>query len=123
MVPLQSGLQGPKNAQGRLRIRLLHTDGAEPALQGGILFNILPVFFPGGGPNHLQFSPAQGRLEDVGSVNGPLRCPGTYNGVHLIHKEDHIRAAPDLRQHIPEPLLKFSPVFCPRHQAGHIQAV
>ena len=38
-------------------------------------------------------------------------------------KEDHVRAAPDLRQHIPEPLLKFSPVFCPRHQACHIQAV
>ena len=43
--------------------------------------------------------------------------------MHFIHKEDHVPAAPDLRQHIPQPLLKFAPVLRPCHQARHIQAI
>ena len=42
--------------------------------------------------------------------------------MHLVHKEDHVPAAADLRQHIPESFLKFATIFRTRHQVGHIQA-
>ena len=123
MVLFQPRLQGPQNPQGRFRVRLLHVHRPEPPLQSRVLFNIFPVLLPGGCPHHLQFSPAQGRLQDVRRVNGPLRRPRAHNGVHLIHKENHIPAAADFRQNIPEPFFKLSPVFGSRHQAGHVQAV
>ena len=123
MVLFQPRLQGTQNPQGCFRVRLLHIHRPEPALQSRILFNIFPVFLPGGCPHHLQLSPAQGRLQDIRRVDGPLGRPRAHNGVHLIHKENHIPAAADLRQHIPEPLFKLAPVFGAGHQAGHIQAV
>ena len=69
----------------------------------------------------MKLPSAQGRLENVRRVNGSLCGTGAHNGVHFIHKEDHVAAAADLRQHIPKPFLKFAPVFGSRHQIGHIQ--
>ena len=120
-MPFQSRLQGPEDGKGGLAAGLLHRHRPEPALQGGILFNIFPVFLPGGGPQHLQLSPAQGGFKNIGRVDGPLRRPGPHDGVHFVHKEDHVAGTVDLRQHIPQPLLEFSPVFGARHQAGHVQ--
>ena len=122
VVPLQTGLQRPQNGKGGFLSRFLHHHRAEPALQSRILFNIPAVFLPGGGPQHLQLSPAQSGLEDIGGVDGPLRRTGAHNGVHLVHKEDHVPTALYLRQHIPQPLFKFSPVFGACHQACHIEA-
>ena len=70
----------------------------------------------------MQLPSAQGRFENVGGVNGSLCCTGTYNGVHLIHKEDDVSAAADFRQHIPHPFLKLAPVLGACHQVGHVQA-
>ena len=123
VVAFQAGLQRPENFQRRLPIRLLHAYRAKSPLQGGILFNIFPVLLPGSGSHHLQLSPAQGRFQNIGGINGPLRRAGPDNGMHFVHKENHVPAAPDLRQHIPQPLLKFPPVLGTRHQACHIQAV
>ena len=62
VVLLQPGLQGPENFHRSVVIRLLHIDRAKPPLQGSVLFDILPVLLPGGGPNHLQLSPTKGGL-------------------------------------------------------------
>ena len=70
----------------------------------------------------MQFSPAQGGLKNIRRVNGPLRRACAHDGVHFIHKENHVPVAPNLRQHIPQPLLKFAPVLRARHQRRHIQA-
>ena len=116
VVPLQTGPQGLQNCHGGLLRGLLHRNGTEPPFQRRVLFNILPVFLPGGSPQHLQLPPAQGRLEDIRRVNGSLGGARAYDGVHFVHKENHIPASPDLRQHIPQPFLKFPPVFGARHQ-------
>ena len=42
--------------------------------------------------------------------------------MHLIDKKDDIPRPLDLRQHIPQTLFKFAPVFCPRDHPGHIDA-
>ena len=115
VVPLQSRAQCPENREGRLLGRFLHHYRPEPPFQRRILFNIFPVFVPGGGPQHLQLSPAQSGFEDIRRVNGSLGGTRAHNGVHLVHKEDDIPAAADFREHIPQPFLKFPSVFGARH--------
>ena len=41
--------------------------------------------------------------------------------MHFVHKQDHITAALDLCQHIPETFFKFAPVFGPCHQTCHVE--
>ena len=121
-MPFQPRLQRPQNSQGGIFPRLFHRHRTKTPFQGGILFNIFAILFPGGGSQHLQLPTAQGGLEDICSVDSPFRCTGTHNSMHFINEQNHIAVAADFRQHIPQPFLKFAPVFCSRHQAGHIQA-
>ena len=122
VVPLQTRAQRPENGEGCLLGGLLHHHRPEPPFQRRVLLNILAVFVPGCCPQHLQFPPAQGRFEDIRRVDGSLGGACSHDGVHFIHKENHIAAAADFRKHIPQPFLKFPPVFGPRHQRRHVQA-
>ena len=63
---------------------LFHNDGLEAPLQGRVLFDVLAVFREGGSADDLDLAPAQGGLEDVGRVHGPLGIPGTHDGVDLV---------------------------------------
>ena len=56
----------------------------------------------------------QGGLEDVGGVDGSLRRPRAHDGVHLVHKEDHVPRPANFLQHIPQTLLELAPVLGPR---------
>ncbi len=51
-----------KNLNGLLLGGLAHHDRLEPALQRGVLFDVLAVFVHGGGADDLQFAPGQGGL-------------------------------------------------------------
>ena len=86
VVPFQAGTQRPENRKRCLLSRFLHHHRPEPAFQRRVLFDILSVFVPGGGPQHLQLSPAQGGFEDICRVNGTLGGARPHNGVHFIHK-------------------------------------
>ena len=43
--------------------------------------------------------------------------------MHLVHEEDHIAAAADLLQNVPQTLLELAPIFGARHKTRHVQAV
>ena len=49
-----------------------HEDLLEPALQGGVLLDVLAVLVEGGGPDQPQLAPGQHRLDHVAGVHGPL---------------------------------------------------
>ncbi|KAA6426356.1 MAG: hypothetical protein FRX49_03467 [Trebouxia sp. A1-2] len=53
--------------------------------KGRVLLNVFPVFVKGSGANALQLPTCQGRLQDVGSVNGTLSSTSTNQGVDLIN--------------------------------------
>ena len=55
-VPL---LQAPEDGDGVLHRGLVHHNGLEAALQGGVLFNVLPVLVEGGGANAVQLPASQ----------------------------------------------------------------
>ena len=81
---------------------------------------MLAVFLLGGGPDHLELSPAEGGLEDVGGVDGALggACPD--EGVQLVDEENHIAQPLYLPENPLDPLLKLPPVLGARHRGGEI---
>ena len=102
---------------------LLHGDGLKAALQRGILFDILAVLVDGGGPDHLQLPPAEGGLEDVGGVDGPLGAARPHDGVELVDEQDDVPRPADLLEDVLQFLLKLPPVLGARHHGGQVQGV
>ena len=98
-----------------------HVHRLEPALQGGVLFNVLMVFVQGGRAHALNFAPGQHGLEDIGRVNGPFGSARAYDGVQFVDKENHVPRLADFAHGVFQPLLEFAPVFGPRQHAGQIQ--
>ena len=89
-------------------LRCLH--GLEAALEGSILLNVLPVLGQGGRADALQLAARQGRLEDVGGVDGALGGPSADQGMQLIDEEDRVVALGHLLDHVLETLLELAAV-------------
>ena len=121
VVPFQPRLQRPEDRKRCLLPRLLHHHRAKPALQRGVLFNIFPVFLPGRRAQHLQLAPSQSGLEDVRRVNGALGRARADDGVHFIDEKNHVSAAADFPQHVPQTFLEFAPVLGSGNQRRHVQ--
>ena len=102
---------------------LLHDDGLEAALQGGILLNVLAVLGEGGGADHLDLPPAQGGLEDIGGVHGALRVPRAHNGVDLVDDKDDITQLFHLVDEALHAALKLAAELGAGHQGGEVQQV
>ena len=103
--------QSLQDLQTLFPVRLFHRNRLEPPLQGCVLLNVFPVFRNGGGADQLQFSPCQGRLQDIGSVNGPLRAACPNDSVDFIQEKDHISRSLHFLDQALHPLLEFSAVL------------
>ena len=121
VVGLIPGADALQDLQGLLRGGLPHPHGLEAPLQGGVLLDILAVLLQGGGPHHLDLTPAQGGLQDVGSINGPLRRARAHNVVQLVQKEDDVACPVYLRQDLVYTIFKFTPVLGARHHGHQVQ--
>ena len=62
VVGLVAVFQALEDFNGLVLAGLPHHDRLEPALQGGVLLNVLAVFVDGGGANDLEVAPGQGGL-------------------------------------------------------------
>ena len=113
--------QSPENGQCLVPGGLAHRDGLEAALQGGVLFDIFAVLIQGGGSDDLYLTPGQGRLQDVGCVNGSLRAACPHDGVQLIDEQNHIARPAHLLEHVFELLLKLASVLGACHHGGQVQ--
>ena len=60
--------EGGGGLDGILDGRLVHRHRLEPALQSGVLFDILAIFVQGGGADDLDLTAAQRGLDDVGGI-------------------------------------------------------
>ena len=123
MEHLVALLEPPQDGDGVLYGGLVHQHRLEPALQRGVLLDVLAVFVQGGGADAMQLAPGQKGLQQVACVHGAVGLAGAHNGVQLVDEQDDLALAFfDLLQHAFEPFLKFAPVFGARHQGAHIQA-
>src|SRR5699024_8979595 len=83
VVLLIVGLDAHEDLHRVLDGGLLHDDGLEAPLQGGVLFDVLAVLGEGGGADDLDLPPGKGGLEDVGGVHGALGVAGAHDVVDL----------------------------------------
>ena len=115
VVALVPAPQSPEDVQGLVPAGLPDSDGLKAPLQGGVLFDILPVLVDGGGPDDLNLPPGQGGLEDVGGVDGPLGGPRPHDGVELVNEQDNVARPAHLSQHMLQLFLELPPVLGARH--------
>ena len=101
----------------------VHRHRLEPALQGGVLFNVLAVLVEGGGADDLDLSPGQGGLQDVGGVHGALGVTGAHQVMHLVDKQDDVAAGLHLVDQALHPALKLAPELGPGHKSREIQEI
>ena len=111
-------LEAAQDRDGVLDGGLLDQHGLEPALQGGVLFDILAVFVEGRGPDAAQGASGERRLEHVGGIHGPLGGAGAHQGVQLVDEEHHLTlGALYFFQDRLETVFEFTPVFCAGDQS------
>ncbi len=72
LVPLAEPAQDGDRVLDRW---LVHDDGLEAALEGGVLLDVLAVLVQGRGADAVQLAPREERLEHVGGVHRPSAAP------------------------------------------------
>ena len=65
-------------------------DLLEAPFQGAVLLDVLAVFVERGGADALDLAAGQGRLEDVGGVDGPFGAAGADQRVQLVDEQDGV---------------------------------
>ena len=88
MVDLVPLLQAAEDGDRVLDRRLADEDRLEPALEGGVLLDVLAVLVEGGGADAAELAAGQGRLEQVGGVHRPLGLARADDQVQLVDEED-----------------------------------
>ena len=102
--------------------RLVDEDGLEPALERGVLLDVLAVLVERGGADHVQLAAGEHRLEHVAGVHGTLGRAGADHRVELVHEQqDAAFGRLDLVEHGLEPLLELAPVLGAGHQRAHVE--
>ena len=119
LVPL---LQATQNGDGILHRGFIHLHRLEPALQSGVLFNILAVLVQRRRADAVQLAPSQHGFQEVARVHAALGLSCAHNGVQFIDEQDDLALGLlHLVQHSFQPFLKLAPVLGARDQRTHIQ--
>ena len=121
MVCLVLGTKSLEDENSILDGRSLDLDRLEATLQGGILLDVFAVFVERRRADALEFAAAEGRLDDVGSVHGPLSGSCTDDRVELVDEEDDVLVLADLVHDRLDPLLELAAVFRTRHHEGEVE--
>ena len=123
MVRLVAVPQTLEDLDGVLDRRLADLHRLEPALQRGVLLDVLAVLVEGGGADGLQLAAGQLRLEDLGGVDGALGGTRTDQRVQLVDEQDDVAAGVDLLEHLLQAFLEVTAVAAARHQRTQVKRV
>ena len=103
--------------------RLGDLDRLEPALQGGILLEVLAVLVEGRRTDRLQLATSEERLQDGGRVDRALRSARTHEGVDLVDEDDDVAARTDLLRDLLQALLEVTAIAGPRDERTQVERV
>ena len=95
----------------------------EPALQGGVLFDVFAVLVERGRTNGLQLAASQLRLEDRRRVDRAFGSSGTHQRVQLVDEQDDVAAGVDLLEHLFQALLEVTAIAAAGHQRTQVEGV
>ena len=122
MVNLVALAQTSQDADRVLDGRLADDDRLEPALERGVLFDVLPVFVERRRADRVQLATRQHRLQHVRRVHRALRRAGTDDRVQLVDEQDDLSfRIEDFLQDRFQPLLEFPSVLRAGHERAHVQ--
>jgi len=82
---------------------------------------MLSVLLRRGRSDYLHFSPAQGRLQNICRVYGPLGTAGADDRMQLVNEQYHVPGPLHVLQHGFHPFLEIAAVFCTCKQRRHVQ--
>ena len=100
---------------------LVDEDRLEPALEGGVLLDVLAVLVERGRTDALDLPASQRRLEDVGGVDGAFRRAGADQSVELVDEEHDLTTRSNLVEDLLQPLFELSSVLGSRDQGAHVE--
>ncbi len=123
VVRLVAVAQTLEDLDGVLDGRLTDLHRLEPALQGGVLLDVLAVLVEGGGADGLQLAAGQLRLQDAGGVDRALGGTRSDQRVQLVDEQDDVAAGVDLLEHLLQALLEVTAVAAAGHQRAEVQRV
>ena len=103
--------------------RLADLDRLEPALQGGVLLDVLAVLVERGGADGLQLATGQHRLQDRRGVDRALGGTRADERVQLVDEQDDVAAGADLLEHLLQALLEVTAVAGAGHQRAEVERV
>ena len=93
MVDFVAFLEASKNCDRVLDAWLVHHHRLEPALQSGVLFDILPVFVKRRRPDRAEFAARELGLEKIRGIHRALGGTRTDDGVEFVNKENDLAFA------------------------------
>ncbi len=122
VVCLVALLQPTQDRDRLLDVGLVDQDGLEPALERGVLLDVLAVLVERGRADAAELAPRQRWLEQVAGAHGALRGARTDDGVQLIDEHDDLAVARgDFLQDALEAFLELAPVLRAREQLPDIE--
>src|SRR5205823_9869115 len=98
-------------------------DGLEPALERGVLLEVLAVLVEGRRADRLQLAARQHRLQDAGGVDRALGRAGADERVQLVDEQDDVAAGADLLQDLLEALLEVAAVAGAGDERAEVEGV
>jgi uncharacterized membrane protein YgdD (TMEM256/DUF423 family) len=121
VVLLIAALQAVQDLEGVLGARLADVDRLEPALEGGVLLDVLAVLLGRGGTNDLNLTTRERRLQDGGRVDGALGRTSANDGVDLVDEEDVVGVVLKLCDNLLHALLELAAILGSRHERRHVE--
>ncbi len=122
MVVLVAALYTVEDIYRLLSSGLIHLDFLKPSREGSVLVKVLLILIVGRRADTAYLPRGEHRLQNVRSVHrAPGDCPGPYNCMDLIDKEDDLRLLLQLRKHLLHPLLEVAPVLRTRQHSAEIE--
>ena len=120
LVPVPQALEDLDGVRHR---RLADLDRLEPALERGVLLQVLAVLVQRGRADRLQLAAGQHRLEDARRVDRALGGTRTHQRVDLVDEQDDVAPGADLLEHLLQALLEVTAVARAGHQRAQVQRV
>ena len=120
VVLFVAGTHPPQDLDRLFDRRLVDQDRLEAPFERSIALDMFAVFVQCRSADHLQFAPAEGRLQDIGGIDAAPGSPCAHQHVDLVDKKDRLRGY-DFFDHLFQPLFKLAPVHGACHQAADIQ--
>ena len=122
VVHLVALLQAPQDRDRVLDRRLAHEHLLEPALERGVLLDVLAELVERGGADHAQLTAREHRLDHVAGVDRAFGTARADDRVQLVDERDDLAVAvDDLLEHRLQPVFELAAVLRARDHRADVE--